>query len=392
MVLHGRKTDQRHADWFANIDASALSSNDARSLDLVKRSYRQATQLPVGLSAELAKATSACQHIWAEARAKDDVGMLIPSLTEVVRLKREEAACLRPEAGTLYDGLLDRWEAGMTSAVLLPMLDGLRTALKEILAATPAKPKPAPYAFDDADPLSAILSTQHEAWHGMYEQNLSRAHRHTPLSSYASMGLHESQSRLIENQIGRSMAYCRYLSAEIAAVFPESPLQDAQHLYAHANHVAPGFIRVDADELHYNLHIIHRTELERALIEGSLEVADLEAAWNELFEDLFGQRPPRPSLGLLQDVHWPAGLFGYFPTYTLGNIYAAALFAAMENAIGTVSDLIAEGELTEVAGWLRDNVHSVGSQKDTLDILVDATGATPKPEKLLTYLKAKFLS
>ena len=204
------------------------------------------------------------------------------------------------------------------------------------------------------------------------------------------MGVHESQSRLCENQIGRSMAYAEFLFPQMRTAFGDFGLADARGLYRAANRVHSGFIRTEADEVHYNLHIMLRFDLERALIDGDLEVADLEAAWNDRFLSDFGAAVDRPSNGMLQDVHWAAGLFGYFPTYALGNVYAGCLWAAIRRDLTDTEALVRSGNASPIVGWLRERIHRQGSILMPRDLIAQATGAAPDETPLLTYLEQKF--
>ncbi|MEL6680328.1 MAG: carboxypeptidase M32, partial [Pseudomonadota bacterium] len=226
--------------------------------------------------------------------------------------------------------------------------------------------------------------------HAVYSQTHDADDTGEPVNSHAGMGIHESQSRSFENQIGRSRAFVEWLYPRMREVFGDFGTPSADVLYAQINAVHPGFIRTEADEVHYNLHVMMRFDLERALISGDLGVADLEGAWNARFAADFGQAVPRASLGVLQDVHWSAGLFGYFPTYTLGNIYAGCLTAAMRTALPDLDADVAGGDTSAMVGWMQSHVHRIGARLPAAEIVERATGAAPTPEPLLTYLNAKF--
>ncbi|MDR9395337.1 MAG: carboxypeptidase M32, partial [Roseovarius sp.] len=240
------------------------------------------------------------------------------------------------------------------------------------------------------DPFNCLYSTIHEAGHACYEQGIDPAYRLTPLGQGVSMGVHESQSRIYENQLGRSRAFCGWLFGEMRAAFGDLGITDADALYAAVNRVHPGYIRTEADEVQYNLHVMLRFDLERALISGDLPVADLEAAWNDRFEVDFGTRVDSPSNGCLQDVHWSVGLFGYFPTYSLGNVYAGCLHAALRRAVPDLDAWLGEGDLAAATGWLRENVQRHGGLYQPRDLITRACGAAPTAEPLMTYLEEKF--
>ena len=331
--------------------------------------------MPADLATALAKETSLAQRVWADARANEDVAAFLPALKTVLELKREEGDALAA-GGDVYDALLDDYEPDMTAAALDAMFGALRprlVALRDrVLGAT--APKGLFGQFEEAkqlalsttladafgydfakgridkavhpfssgsgldvrittrtaqdDPFNCFYSTIHEVGHACYEQGVDDAYALSALGGGVSMGVHESQSRLYENQIGRSKGFTRWLFAQMRETFGEFGIADPDAVYAAVNCVGSGFIRTEADEVHYNLHVLLRFDLERDLISGRLEVADLEAAWNTRFAADFGETVDRPSNGMLQDVHWSVGLYGYFQTYTLGNVYAGCLMAA----------------------------------------------------------------
>ena len=243
---------------------------------------------------------------------------------------------------------------------------------------------------DPDDPLGAIYSTIHEVGHAAYEQGIDRAYLLTPLGQGVSMGVHESQSRLYENQLGRSPAFAGWLWQEMRAVFGDMGLASAEDFARAINRVETGYIRTEADEIHYNLHILMRFDLERALIAGELQVADLEAAWNDRFAQDFGLTVDHAANGVLQDVHWAVGLFGYFPTYTLGNVYAGCLFAALTEAVPDWEAALARGEATVATRWLRDNLQRHGGLRAPRATVEHATGAPVSEGPLLDYLEAKY--
>ncbi|MBK5932979.1 carboxypeptidase Taq [Rhodovulum imhoffii] len=435
-VLHARRTEPRIGEWLNAIDEAALDAVGRAQLRHIRRSYARATRLPRTLSAEIAHVTSRSQGIWAEARAADDVGHFLPVFREVVRLKREEAAALA-EGREAYDALLDDYEPGATADSIAGMFDRMRPRLVQLRERIMGTERGQPglsghfdgaiqidlsreiatrfgydwrhgrldrsvHPFtsgsgadvrittrvDEKEPLGCLYSVLHEVGHGAYEQAIDPAYALTPLGEGASMGVHESQSRIYENQLGRSRAFTGWLYGRMADLFGVTG--GAEAFYAAVNRVHAGFIRTEADEVHYNLHIMMRFDLERDLILGKLEPEDLEEAWNVRFVTDFGVAVDRPSNGVLQDVHWPVGLFGYFPTYTLGNVYAGCLHLAMRAALPSLDADLAQGEVTAVTSWLRDTVQRHGGLYLPADVIEHACGFPPTEKPLLDYLEAKY--
>ena len=240
------------------------------------------------------------------------------------------------------------------------------------------------------DPFNCFYSTIHEVGHACYEQNIDPDFLLTPLGRGVSMGVHESQSRIYENQLGRSRAFTAWLFAKMRDTFGDFGVADAESFYAVTNRCAAGFIRTEADEVHYNLHVALRFDLERDLIAGRLEVADLPEAWNTRFEQDFGLKVDTPANGVLQDVHWSEALFGYFPTYTLGNVYAGCLHAALRRDVPDLDQHLAKGDTSAATAWLKDNVQRYGGLYEPGVIVEKATGEAPTEAPLLDYLDTKF--
>lgn len=434
-VLHARRTDPRIGDWLAQ--AEAKGDVEAANLRLIRRSYERAQRVPAKLAEALAHHASRAQRIWAEARANEDVAAYLPVLEEMVRLKREEAAAVA-NGGDLYDALLDDYEPETTGADVAAIFDAMRqrlVALRDKVMGG-AQPEPLTGTFDpqkqmrlarklakdfgydmsmgrldkavhpfssgsgrdvrittrtaENDPFNCIYSTIHETGHACYEQNIASEHLLTPVGQGVSLGVHESQSRIYENQLGRSRAYTGHLFGLMQEAFGDFGVGDAETFFRTVNRLNKGYIRTEADEVQYNLHIMLRFDLERDVIAGKLEVADLEAAWNTRFEADFGYAVDKPSNGLLQDVHWSCGLWGYFPTYSLGNVYAGCLYEALRVARPQLDTELAEGNLKEATGWLREAVQMHGGTYKPRDLITRATGAAPSHEPLLDYLEAKF--
>jgi carboxypeptidase Taq len=241
----------------------------------------------------------------------------------------------------------------------------------------------------ETDPFNCFYSTIHEVGHACYEQGIDPDYLLTPLGTGVSMGVHESQSRIYENQLGRSAAFTGWLHGQMVARFGDFGIPRS-HFEATVNRVQSGYIRTEADEVHYNLHIMMRFDLEHALIRGDLAVADLEAAWNDRFHADFGVIVDKPSNGMLQDVHWSVGLFGYFPTYSLGNVYAGCLYQAMQAAVPGLDGDLAQGNTAAATGWLRTNLQTHGGLYDPREVITRACGFAPHEGPLLDYLEAKF--
>ncbi len=434
-VLHARRTDPRVADWLAAAETSG--EVEVAQLLHIRRSFDRASKVPANLASEIARVTSQAQGKWAEARADDDFAAFAPVLREVVALKREEGAALSA-GGDVYDAMLDDYEPGATAAELAAMFDALRPRLVALRAAVLDAPAPAAltgtfnegaqmklarqiaktFGYDmgagrvdkavhpfssgsgldvrittrtsETDPFNCLYSTIHEVGHACYEQGIDRRYLLTPLGGGVSMGVHESQSRIYENQIGRGRAFTGWLYEQMRDAFGDFGIADEDAFYGTVNRVQNGFIRTEADEVQYNLHVLLRFDLERALISRDIEVDDLEAAWNERFEADFGFAVDKASNGVLQDVHWSVGLFGYFPTYSLGNVYAGCLNEAMRAHLPDLDTQLSRGETGEATNWLRQNLQRHGGLYAPRDVIEMASGQAPTETPLLTYLEDKF--
>jgi carboxypeptidase Taq len=434
-VLHARRSDPRVGDWLEQAEAP---DDVARAqLREIRKAFDRTNKVPADLAKTLAQKTSEGHGIWAAARADEDVAAFLPTLAELVALKREEGAALA-DGGDLYDAMVEDYEPGTTGAEIAALFDAMRPRLVALRAAVLERPQPegvqgdfdeelqmalatklaAAFGYDFAhgridkvvhpfcsgggadvrittrtaktDPFNCLYSTIHEVGHACYEQAIDPGFRFTPLGRGVSMGVHESQSRIYENQLGRSRAFCGWLYGEMTDTFGDFGMPDAEAFYAAVNRVSNGFIRTEADEVQYNLHIMLRFDLERALMTGDLGVSDLEAAWNDRFEADFGYAVDKPSNGCLQDVHWSAGLFGYFPTYALGNVYAGCLYGTLQEAVPDLEAHLARGDTSAATGWLRENLQQFGGLYLPRDIIARASGSAPTPEPLLGYLENKF--
>ncbi len=439
-VLHERRTDPRLAEWLDR--AEAPDEQGARILELMTRDLGRAQAIPARLASELARTTSLAQGIWAAARAADRPADFLPTLDQVLALKREEAQALVAAGyggGDAYDALLDDYEPGATAADLSALFDTMRprlVALREAVLGADHQPAELDHSFPvetqlriaricatafgydwdrgrmdlavhpfssgrhndsrittrvvEREPFNCLYSTIHEVGHSTYEQGVDQDYGFTPLGRGVSMGVHESQSRIYENQLGRSAPFTGWLYQRMVEAFGDFGVADAAAFHGAVNRVSPGYIRTEADEVHYNLHIMMRFDLERDLIAGRLDTDNLEEAWNARFLQDFGVAVDRPAHGVLQDVHWSVGLFGYFPTYTLGNVYAGCLNVALRQAVPGIDERLAQGDATPATEWLRENLQRHGALYQPRDLITRATGAPISAGPLLDYLEAKF--
>lgn len=437
-LYHERLVDPRLGELMAN---AKPESDDQRAmvLRLAEERDRQ-LKVPGRLVRELAQVQSQGLAAWKRAREAKDTTLFFPVLARLLELRREQADALGHD-GERYDALLEAYEPGMRVARLLPVLDALASKLTPMVEAVTRRPPPVdpfhgktfdaeaqwrftmtllpalgfdleagrqdrsvhpftggthPYdvrlttRINPATPLPAIFGTIHEAGHGLYEQGFAPPHHRTPLAAAPSMGLHESQSRLWENVVGRSRGFWAHFYPALQRAFPaELGSTSLDHFVGAVNRVERSLIRVEADELTYNLHIVLRTQLELALLRGQLEVKDLEAAWNEKSRALLGRTPQHPAEGVLQDIHWSSGELGYFPTYALGNLYAASLFAAARRQLPGLEDAIARGELSVLREWLREQVHAQGYRLRAEALVTQVTGRGLTDEDFLAAMRAR---
>jgi len=412
----------------------------AAQVRAARREVDHAVKIPERLMREVAAARSVALRAWQEAYREADFSLFAGSLRELVRLRREQALALS-DGGRPYDALLDIYEPGAREAELRPLMERLVRELTPLLrevvstgveidessvrgrfpgerqvafgksvaeamgfdfAAGRLDPSTHPfcigihrndvrmtYRFQEDDFRPFFFGVVHESGHGLYEQGLPERWHRTPLEDSVSTGVHESQSRLWENHVGRSRGFWSWVLPRYREAFPEAPAASLDELWPTLHVVEPSLVRVDADEVSYHLHIAVRFDLEGRLIAGDLDVEDLPAAWDDLYEQYLGLRPANAAEGVLQDIHWAHGSFGYFPTYTLGSIMAAQLFAAAERDLGNLEEAFAAGELSPLLAWLREKVHSQGSRYLPGDLIERATGKAIDPSDLLAYLRRK---
>ena len=423
------------------VAAEDPDSTAARMVRVVARDYARATRVPAEFVAEHAAAISASQHTWAEARAGSNFALFAPHLQKVIDLKRRYVTFF-PPAEHPYDVLLDDYEPGMKTADVRRLFDSLRHRQVAIIKAVSARSAPASgflsasyaegdiwrfavdvvtaFGFDwtrgrqdksvhpfatgigahdvrittrwvEGQPLALLFGTMHEAGHAMYEQGVGDEHQRTILEGGASLGVHESQSRLWENMVGRSRQFWDHFFPRLQAACPaQLGGVTAGAFHAAINRVQPTLIRVEADEATYNLHIMLRVELELALIEGSLRVPDLPEAWNTKMREYLGLTPPSDATGVLQDIHWSAGLFGYFATYTLGNVIAAQLWERFGAVHSERDSEIGRGEFAPLLSWLRTELHRHGRKFDPKELVERITGSAVDSEPYLRYLENKY--
>ena len=443
--IHRRKTCDEFGTLITELSETSLvadsESDEASVIRELKREFDRNTKVPPELVEEIAKATAMGYGIWVESRKNNDFATFEPILQKIVELKQQQADAIGYQS-CRYDALLDEYEPGATTSgikdVFAPLRDQLTSMLEMIKGAnrTPdthvlrrTYPADAQRQFakkiskkigfdydrgrldetqhpfctelgpDDCRILTrydetffgtGFFGTLHEAGHGMYEQGLRGDQYGLPTGKYCSLGIHESQSRLWENLVGRSDSFWQYAFPLAQSLFSNA-LEGVsrEDFFRAVNAVEPSLIRVEADEATYNLHIIIRFELECELIEGNLRVSDVPQAWNEKYRSHLGVQSPTFSDGVLQDVHWSAGLFGYFPTYTLGNLYASQLFESADRQLGGLADLIAVGDFRPLRIWLKENVYQCGRKYSSVELGKRATGQPISHESLISDLKRR---
>ena len=444
-LVHGLMTDARMGGLLDEARAETLDPWQTANLREMRRNWVHATALPADLVEAFSTASSQTHMVWREAREKANFALVRPHLENLLTLVREQAAAKADALGLgLYDSLLDQYEPDGRSdkidAVFKPLASFLPDFLASVLDAQSRRPvpqlPPGPFPeaaqrdlahtfmaalgfdfthgrldtshhpfcggypgdirlttrYDEADFTSALMGVLHETGHALYEAGLPSGRWHgQPVASARGMAVHESQSLLIEMQVCRSKSFLNWAAPRAAQAFGGTGAQwSADTLYALGIRVEPGFIRVDADEVTYPAHVIIRYELEKAMVEGRLDIADLPGAWAEAYQRWLGITPPNDRLGCLQDIHWYGGSFGYFPTYTLGAMTAAQLFAAAKAADPAIEPGIGNGDFTALKAWLGRHVHGNGSLLSTEDLLIEATGEALNPAVFINHLKQRY--
>jgi len=415
-ISHERATGEDLGAWLAELEGADLGDVDRDLVRIARRDYDRQTRVPTELAAELAQAAAAGQDAWEVARAADDFPSFAPVLERNVELARAYAACFDGYASP-YDALLADYDFGLTSARIEEVFGELGRALPPLVAERAALPAPraldVPIAAQEVavtgvlrrfgvDPaswridvsshpfstniglrdsrittryqdgqLESVLAAMHEFGHALYDRQVGPELARTPLADGTSMSVHESQSKLWENHVGRHAAFSGVIAQELTdAGFAVA----AEDVHATINAVRPSLIRVSADEVTYPLHIVLRFELERALVDGDLAVADLPVAWNDGMRRLLGVEVPSAAEGVLQDVHWAGLAFGYFPSYALGCLIAAQLWEALEADLGPRDEALSTGDVAAIREWLRERVHRHGRRLDTVPVVEHATG------------------
>lgn len=426
------------------VNTASLTDWQQANLSEMSRRHAHATAMSEDLVSSLSKAASRCEMIWREARVESDFAKVLPSLSDLLVLVRESAAAKADALGlSLYDSLLDEYEPGGRSAQIDPVFADLETFLPDFLAEVLEKQAAQPAAqlpegpfpedkqralglklmetigfsfnqgrldishhpfcggtaddvrittrYDDADFTSALMGVLHETGHALYELGLPKDWRGQPVGDALGMSVHESQSLLIEMQVSRSPEFLHF-AIPIMKDYLEGfgPAWEADNLQRLYNKVEPSFIRVDADEVTYPAHVIVRYRLEKALIEGTMDLKDLPDAWNASMQSMLGITPPNDRLGCLQDLHWFDGAWGYFPTYTLGAMTAAQLFDQAKKDQPGLMDDISRGDFSGLLSWLRAKVHHQGSRLSARELLIEVTGQPLNPEIFKAHLKARY--
>lgn len=441
---HRQFTAAEVGDWIKACEDHGfpVDSDEAANVREWRRSYDRATKLPTELVEEFNRTTTLARDAWTEARKRSEFPIFQPHLEKLIQLNREMADKWGYQK-CRYDALLDGHERGARAAELKTLFAEFRPALVAVLQPAVERSRSISESFLEADypiaaqqafnrevataigfdfdagridttthpfcttlgPRDTRLTTRynerdftesfygvlHEAGHGLYDQGLKTEHFGTPLGNACSMGIHESQSRLWENHVGRSVAFWQHWHPRACHYFPSLAKFTPEEIVRAINRVAPSFIRVEADQVTYDLHIILRFELELKLIEGELRVADLPAVWNAEFEKMLGLKVPDDARGCLQDIHWSLGAFGYFPTYTLGNLNAAQLMHRAKQEFPSLEADLAKGSYAGLFGWLRSKVHEPGQRFDPQELMRRATGEPTQARHHLEYLKERFV-
>ena len=443
--IHRRRTDARLGAWLAELAESDLAadvhSDTGTTIRQLRREYDKLTKIPCQLVEELARASMLGQQTWVEARRHNDFAALAPHLKTIFQLKRQQAAAVGFD-DCPYDALLDDYEPAAKTEHVAAVLAALRRELVPLVGEIMASERKAnisilqrhyptaaqedfgkraaaaigfdfergrldvthhPFCcglgphdvrlttrYDERFFPSGFFSILHEAGHGIYDQGVRADQFGLPPGGYVSLGIHESQSRLWENFVGRSLPFWRHFYPAARQSFPVLHDVVLEDFHFAINDVRPSLIRVEADEVTYNLHIIIRFELEQELMNDNLPISDLPAAWNAKYREYLGIEPPHNADGVMQDIHWSAGLIGYFPTYSLGNLNAAQLFAQANQDVGPFEDQFAQGEFQPLLDWLRDQIHRHGQCYTASELIERITQRPLSHEPLVTYLREKY--
>ncbi|MGA1793372.1 MAG: carboxypeptidase M32 [Thermoplasmatota archaeon] len=436
-LTHRKITNPKVGALISSLQSADLSDKEAAVVREVSRVYKRKTAVPEELESKIARLEPLSVQAWIEAKKKGDFGIFAPKLKEMIVLKMEVAEKVG-YTDTPYDALLEDHEPythtqqvrevfTRLKGKLVPVIEKLVAVNAEDIQFPGEYPQQVQdelyrrilvdmgYDFErgrldttehpftigtgddtritthyyDHDPRPALFSCIHEGGHALYEQGFLKENMHTPLGEACSLGIHESQSRFWENLIGRSMPFWKHYYTELQTSFPQIASMPLSVFYRGINQVRPSLIRVEADEATYNLHILIRFEIEIDIFEGRLDVAEIPQAWNDRYEEYLGIRPESDSSGCLQDIHWSIGSFGYFPTYALGNLYAAQFFASMRKDL-EVDLLLEKGELAPILSWLRTNIHERGKLYPASELVRVVTGSELSEDHFIEYLKGKY--
>ena len=443
---HDRSTAPRLGDLISALEQEDLGpATEATAVNVreARRRFDRATKLPKSLVQELSRVATLSQQAWVSARQANDFAEFHPWLSQIVALKQQEAEALGYDGGVPYDALLDDYEPGASTAEIASVFSALRDELVELVSSiadsahkpdigllTRHYPQAAQRSFglqaasaigfdldsgrldiaahpfcsgigpgdcrlttryDESHFPGAFFGTLHEAGHGMYEQGLNAEAFGTAMGESTSLGIHESQSRMWENFVGRSFAFWKHFFPQAQSAFPDALSDVTLHdFHAAINVVEPSLIRVEADEITYNLHIMLRFELEQQLLNGDLSPADVPTAWNESMQNYLWIQPEHDADGCLQDIHWSGGALGYFPTYALGNMYAAQLFQSAQSELGSLDDQFAQGDFQPLKHWLNTHVHARGKQYPASELIRVVSGQPLSHQPLMQHLRCRF--
>lgn len=443
---HEKFTSPEIGNLLKQLEESPLfgkpDSFEVANIREIKHAYDKLVKVPKALVEELTRVTTIAHGVWAEARQKSDFSLFLPYLEKIIKLKREQAEAVGYEKDP-YDALLDDFEPGATIEKVARVFADFRQELVELVKAIADSGKRPDasilvrdfpvdrqerfgkevaraigYDFEKGrlditvhpfctgiGPGDVRITTRynpkhfgqaffgilHEAGHGIYEQGLDPGRYGTPGGDSVSLGIHESQSRMWENLVGRSRSFWKHFFPKAQTIYPEA-LGDIkfEDFYFAINEVVPSFIRVEADEVTYNLHILVRFEIEQAFFSGDLLPKDVPSAWNEKFKSYFGLLPPDDAKGCLQDVHWSMGYIGYFPTYSLGNLYSTQFFNQAKKELGNLDEQFARGEFTNLKEWLKGKIHRQGQRYRAEKLVEVVTGKPLSHRHLMDYLKTKY--
>jgi len=441
-LSHQEFTDKNFGSLLQRLShMKSLSTKEKKNITVTTEAYQKSTKFSEAFIIRKSKVESNAYHAWLKAREANDYAIFKDALNELVEIKKEEAQKLK-STDHLYDALLDIFEPGLTVAQLEPIFVGIKKDLKKLikkinkskqvkndflrkkyscdtqwefgldilenmgydfnrgrqdLSAHPFTTSFSPMdvrvttRVDENDFAYMLWSTIHEGGHALYEQGLNAEDYGLPSGSYTSLSIHESQSRLWENHVGRSLDYWSFWYPSLQAEFPKNLKKvSLQKFYAGINRIAPNLIRTEADELHYHFHVLIRYEIEKGLIEGSLSTENLDQVWNDKYQEYLGISASDANSGILQDVHWGHGSFGYFPTYSLGSFYAAQFYQQAEKDIPKLLKKLAKGKTASLLSWLRENIHKYGRSYEANELCQMVTGENLNVEHFLSYASKKY--